>query len=457
MPPLTVVEHTTPSLPCTPQELFDWHTRPGALERLTPPWERVEVLEQSGGIENGTQVRLRVHVGPLAVTWTARHRDVDPGRQFVDQQVSGPFPTWIHTHRMLAEGPGHSRLEERVEFSAPFGWAGTLSEGLVRRKVERMLRYRHAVLADDFAARERSASPPLHVAVTGASGLLGSALVPLLTTGGHRVTRLVRRPPRAGEVQWDPHAERLDGPALEGVDAVIHLGGESIGGGRWTAARKRRIVESRVRSTRLLARTLAQLAHRPAVLVSVSAVGIFGSRGDEVLSDGSAPGTDFLADLCGAWERAADPAADAGIRVVHPRLGVVLTPAGGMLAKLLPPFLGGVGGPLGSGRQWVSWLSVDDAIGILQYALLTPWLAGAVNAAAPGAVTNAELTRTLAEVLHRPALVRVPAAALRALFGEMADATILSSQRALPAALEQSGYVFRHPALEPALRHLLGR
>lgn len=293
------------------------------------------------------------------------------------------------------------------------------------------------------------------VAVTGASGLIGRALVPALAGRGHRVLRLVRRAPAVGEGHWDPMRAELDPHVLEGVDAVVHLAGESLAAGRWTHARKHRILDSRVRGTRLLAETLARMAPRPAVLVSMSAVGIYGNRGDELLDETSAAGNDFLATLCMEWERAADPAAKAGVRVVHPRLGPVLAAQGGALEKMLPPFRLGIAGPLGGGGQWMSWIALDDAVAALIIAVESNALSGPVNVVAPNPVTNAEFTRTLARLLRRPALLPVPAIALRLAFGKLADAALLASQRVRPAALERGGFRFAHPELGDALRAAL--
>jgi uncharacterized protein (TIGR01777 family) len=450
-----VVERAT-RLPFTAEQVWAWHVRPGAFERLTPPWERARVLERPASLENDSRVVLEVHVGPVPARWVAVHREVRPGRGFVDEQVKGPFEFWVHEHVFTPERDGCT-ITDRITCTPPLGAVGNWLGGpFVRAKLERMLRYRHAVLASDLEVHARAGLPPMHVAVTGASGLVGSALVPFLTTGGHKVTRLVRRPPGAGEVQWQPEAGTIDVAGLEGVDAVVHLAGASIAGGRWTDARKRDLRESRTGPTRLLAEALARLERKPRALVSVSATGIYGSRGSEVLPDESPPGHDFLADLAQAWEAAAEPAERAGIRVTHPRFGIVLSPAGGALAKMLPAFLAGGGGPMGGGEQWMSWSSVDDAVGMLHFAL-GDRAAGAFNAVAPTPVTNAQFARTLGRVLSRPAVVPVPAPALRLLFGEMADGTVLASARALPRRLERWGYRFIHTDLEPALRHVLGR
>jgi uncharacterized protein len=304
-----------------------------------------------------------------------------------------------------------------------------------------------------------ASSARLHVAVTGASGLIGSAVSRRLEAAGHRVTRLVRRAPGPGEIRWDPTAGSLDPAALDGADAVVHLSGENVGA-RWTAARKARIRSSRVASTRLLSETLAGLPRPPQVMVSASAVGIYGDRADEVLTEGSPPGDpdrDFLVSVAQEWEEAAEPARVEGIRVVHPRFGVVLSRAGGALRKMLLPFRLGLGGRFGNGQQWMSWISIDDAVKAVHHALVDDRLQGPVNVTAPEPVTNRDFTRTLGRALSRPAPFAVPEAALRLVLGEMAGGTVLSSARVVPARLLQAGFRFGHPDLESALRHVLQR
>jgi uncharacterized protein (TIGR01777 family) len=299
----------------------------------------------------------------------------------------------------------------------------------------------------------------MHILVTGSTGLIGSTLVPFLTTGGHQVTRLVRRTPRPGqaEVYWQPETGSIATPGLEGLDAVVHLAGENIAAGRWSAEKKARIRDSRVQGTRLLCDALAQLINPPKVLVSASAIGYYGDRGAEVLREESRPGQDFLADVCRAWEAATEPAAQRGIRVVKPRFGMVLSAAGGALAKMLFPFKMGAGGRIGSGQQYMSWIALDDLLGAIYHALITDTLHGPVNAVAPNPVTNAEFTKTLGRVLRRPTLFPLPAFAARAAFGEMADALLLASTRVQPARLTDTGYAFRYPELAGALRHVLGK
>jgi uncharacterized protein len=298
----------------------------------------------------------------------------------------------------------------------------------------------------------------MNILVTGASGLIGSALVSNLGAAGHDVTRLVRSQPKSGEKagHWDPMAGTIDMSGLQGVEAVVHLAGENIAE-RWTAAKKAKIRASRVQGTQVLCEALTRLAPLPKVLVSASAIGYYGDRGAEVLTEDSAPGSGFLAEVCRAWEAATEPAQQRGIRVVRLRFGVVLSAAGGALAKMLPPFRFGLGGVLGSGRQYMSWIALDDAVAAIHHALVTDSLQGPTNAVAPQAVTNEEFTRTLGKVLGRPTLLPMPAFAARLMFGEMADELLLASTRVQPAKLQASGYSFRYPDLEGAFRHVLGR
>jgi uncharacterized protein (TIGR01777 family) len=307
------------------------------------------------------------------------------------------------------------------------------------------------VLPDPLATQ-----PPITIAVTGATGLIGSALVDRLRAHGHTVRRFVRaqKDARAGDVVWDAERSELPAGALDGVQAVVNLAGAPIAH-RWSAERKRAIRESRVLGTERLARAIAAMPQKPSTFVSGSAVGYYGDRGDEVLSESSAPGGDFLAGVCVEWERATAPAADAGVRVVLARTGVVLSPDGGALAKMLPPFRLGMGGPLGSGEQWMSWIAIDDHLHAMEHCLFVDRVRGAVNLVAPNPVRNSHFATTLGRVLSRPALIPVPELALTLMYGEMARETILASQRALPGALAASGFDFQHPTVEGAIRAVL--
>ncbi len=441
-------------------EVFRWHERPGAFERLAPPWQRIEVVERTGGIQTGDRVTLRQSLGPLKLTWRLEHCDYVAGRQFRDCQLSGPFRSWTHTHTIEPDGPDACHLIDRIDYALPVGAVGQwLAGGFAGRELDRLFAYRHAVTAADVAAHRRySGAGSMQIAIAGASGLIGSALAPFLTTGGHQVHTLVRgRPTSPSEIAWDPAAGKIDAERLAGCDALVNLAGEGIATRRWTAAQKERILTSRVESTTLLARTLAGLNPRPRVWVCASAIGFYGDRGDELLDEASRTGEGFLPDVCQSWEAATAPAADAGIRVIRIRFGIVLSPAGGALAKMLPPFRMGAGGRLGDGRQYMSWIALDDVVGAIHHSIMHDTLSGPVNGVGPHPATNLEFTKTLGRVLHRPTIFPMPAPVVRLAFGEMGDALLLSSARVRPARLLESGYAFRYPDLEAALRHLLGK
>ncbi|MBI3407561.1 MAG: TIGR01777 family protein [Planctomycetes bacterium] len=446
--------------PVPVKELFDWHGRPGAFNRLNAPFDRFEVLQPSQGITNGTRTVIRAPVfGPFRRRWVAEHFDYVEGRQFNDRQIEGPFVKFEQQHLFEPDGPAASILEDRIEYVLPLGVLGQLLGGRkVRRKLRRTFAYRHAVLGHDLALHAgRPDSEPWRILVSGASGLVGAALTAFLTTGGHEVVRLSRGTAYEGDLSWDAVAESGDLNVLEGFDAVIHLAGESIAKGRWSAAKKQRIRASRIETTRNLCEALAKLAVPPRVLVSASAVGYYGNRGDEVLDEESANGSDFLSGVCRDWEAAAAPARDKGIRVAHARFGVILSMAGGALAAMLTPFRMGAGGKIGNGRQYLSWIALDDVLGALYHVLYHDNISGPVNVVAPEPVTNYELTKTLGRVLRRPTVFPMPAFAARLAFGEMADALLLISQRVKPKKLLESGFAFSFGDLTTALQHILGK
>jgi len=447
-------------LPATAAQAFAWHERAGALERLMSPWERAELVERSGeGLKTGARVTLRTKLGPLSLDWVAEHRDYEPGRLFRDVALSGPFAQWDHRHMFSDTEDGGCELTDRVEYALPGGLPGRLvAGGYVRRKLAAMFAYRHAVTRADLRfARDHAGAKPLRVLVSGASGLVGRALVPFLTTQGHEVLRLVRRPVRTPEeVFWDPERGLLDLSAAGRIDAVVHLAGAGIAEGRWTQARKRVIRESRVGGTLLLARKLAALAEPPRVVIGGSAIGFYGEGGDAWLDESAPGGTGFLAEVTGAWEAAWSALQTYGTRLVYLRTGVVLSPAGGALAKMLPLFRAGLGGAVGSGGQWWSWIGIDDLAGAIGHALITERVRGPMNAVSPVPVRSAEFAQALGRVLHRPACLPAPAWALRLALGEMADEAMLASQRVRPGLLEDSGYRFRHENVDAALHEMLG-
>lgn len=448
------------------EEVFAWHTRPGAFQRLTPPWESVRVLERTGEMWDGGRVVLGLRKGPAELRWEVKHTAFEENVLFRDEQVSGPFGRWVHTHRFLAAGPGRTRVVDEVEWEAPLGALGqTFGGGFIEAELRRLFAFRHRRLAHDLELGRRH--PPRRdstVAVTGATGLIGTALVGMLRAAGYRVVTVGRRSgkgradaPDPDRVTWDPEAGVLDPGQLEGMDAVVHLAGESIAGGRWTAEKKRRILESRERGTRLLAEALARLEKPPAVFISGSASGYYGDRGNEILTEDSPAGQGFLPSVCQAWEGATEVARRAGIRTVLLRSGVVLSPAGGALGQMLLPFRMGVGGRLGRGDQYFPWIDLDDEVGLILHAMGNREVVGPMNASAPDPVTNASFTDILGRVLGRPTLIPVPGFALRALFGEMGETLLLESARMVPRRALDTGYRFFLPSLEDSLRFQLGR
>ena len=409
---MPVLRHRT-ELDHPVEEVLAWHEKPGALERLTPPWEKVRI----------------------------------------------PFAHWRHEHRFEPLDEGRTAVEDMVEWEPPLGSLGrTFTESWIQGSLERMFAFRARRLAGDLALHAGYEGEPLTVAVTGSTGLIGSSLVAFLRTGGHRVLRVVRSGPKGDDrIRWDPAKGTIEGEKLEGVDGVVHLAGENIAGIRWTEAKKEAILRSRVEGTLLLARTLAELREPPRVLVSASGKDYYGDRGDERLTEGADPGRGFLADVCRQWEDATQPARAAGIRTIHLRTGMVLSPAGGVLGTILLPFKLGLGGRLGSGRQYTSWIDLDDEVGLIHHALTNPRVRGPMNAVAPNPVPNAAFTDILGRVLGRPTFIPAPALAIRSLLGEMGRELLLSGNRVVPGVALETGYTFLHPDLEDSLRHQLGR
>lgn len=446
-------------LPVSADRAWAWHTRTGAIDRMLPPWQPIRLLDRGEGLAEGSTVSFRLGRPPLSLDWLARHEQIRPGHGFCDRQTRGPFRSWLHRRELLPESEEVCRLRETIEYELPLS---TLSQpllgNLVRRQLQRTFAYRHRVLAGDLAVQKRyGSSPRMRVAVSGASGLVGSALVALLTTAGHEVVRLVRSPEASADAAlWDPRRGLLEPEKLDGVDAVVHLAGENIAGGRWTERRKEEIRRSRRDGTASLVASLAALPSPPRHFLSASAVGFYGDTGTDTVDETHAGGSGFLAEVCREWEQAAARARSFA-RVATLRFGVILTPAGGALAKMLPPFRLGAGGVVGSGRQMMSWISLDDAVDAVLHCLASPSLSGPINVTAPSACTNRELTRALGRILRRPTIAPLPAPVVRLLFGEMGEAMLLASTDVAPRRLVASGFEYRHPKLDGALSHLLGR
>ena len=436
-------------LPVSAEQAFAWHERPGAFGRLTPPWEKVEVLEAKGGIRNGARVEVQVRaLGPISFKSVYRHVDYMEGKQFVDLQEKGPFREWRHEHRFHATGADRCVLEDHIEYEAP-----PLAGGIVQNRLNRMFNFRHAVTRADLEY-EKAMGPaePKTVLVSGATGLVGQALCARLATRGHHVRALSRT---GVGVRWNPAEGALDERAMSGTDAVVHLAGEPIAR-RWNAAVKERILNSRVDGARLLVDAILKAGSTP-VYVAASGINYYGYVREDVVSEDSDPGVGFLADVCRAWEGAAEPLAEQGIRAVFLRMGIVLSPGGGALAKMLPAFLAGLGGRIASGKQRMSWVALDDLVEMFLRAVEDPQCQGPLNAVAPEPVENRVFAKTLGSVLKRPTLFPVPALAIHILFGEMGRETVLSDLSVLPTRLLSLSHQWRMPDLASALRHGLGR
>ena len=435
-------------------KVFAWHTRPGAMRRLVPPWQPMRVVKETESLADGTAV-----LGlPAGLRWIARHDPAgyDPPYQFRDVLSSDGVMTlpprvigwWRHTHRFSDAGRGTTRVHDIVDTTVP---AVALRSTFA---------YRHRQLAEDLAAHSDAASAGargLTVAVTGSSGLVGTALSAFLSTGGHQVIRLVRGDQvNDGERRWVP--SQPAGDLLDGVDAVIHLPGESIAG-RFTASHRRAIRDSRIEPTRRLAEVAAATGGRLKTFISASAIGFYGyDCGDTVLDENSPRGDGFLAEVVADWEAATAPAAAAGLRVVRVRTGIVQAAAGCTLKLLRPLFATGLGGRLGSGRQWLSWIGLDDLLDVYYRAIYDDRLTGAVNAVGPEPVRNSDYTKALAATLRRPALVPVPSIGPRLLLGKQGAAELAEADQLVrPAMLEELGHRFRQPTVLDALAHQLGR
>lgn len=461
---------------CDRHRLFEYHKAPGAIERLIPPWEDVQVIASRDSLEVGSEVLLRQKVFGIPQQWRARHVEFAPEDLFADTIEQGPFRRWLHRHEFEslphnASGSAACRLTDRISFELPLAPFSNIALPWVRTKLAAMFAYRHRITADDIAAEQRlsavraPSAPPVRIAITGSSGLVGQRVMDLASVLGWQVVRILRpnsAPSRSRDranvqsVVLDP-SKANTAECLEGLDAVIHLAGYGIGEKRWTDSVKQRIASSRIETTQHLTEFLSRLKTPPRILVSASGIGIYGDRGDEPLSEGSASGnaSDFLVHVANAWEAAARRFEPVG-RVAIARLGVVLHPRAGALSKLLPLARMGLGGPIGTGRQYWPWIHIDDAANILLHLAVQPSIAGVYHVVSPQCPTQRAFAQTLGSVLWRPAFVPAPAFAMRTLLGEMAGPLLLSSTRATTERLISSGYAFRFPKLHHALENLLG-
>ncbi|HEY9681084.1 MAG TPA: TIGR01777 family oxidoreductase [Oculatellaceae cyanobacterium] len=463
-------------MPLSAADLFAWHKRPGAFERLSPPWVDMKVLERTGGIEEGARVVLEIKQGPVALRWTLEHTDFEDGHQFKDYQVSGPFVSWVQLHACEPIDDNSSFLKDLVTYELPLHMVSrAFGVPMIQHELRRLFRYRHRLMLKDCESVRRYSNLPFgldgvprkRVLVTGSTGLVGRHLVPFLWTQNCEVVRLKRPTSDHSEVVrtfpnpepvaiWEPSSGFMESSVLENIDCVVHLSGDNLARGRWDEAKKERLRESRMSSTRLLVETILNMKNRPSAFLGASAIGFYGNRDEQLVDETKQVGSGFLAHLCEEWESITEPLKQAGVRVVNLRIGVVLSPRGGALGAMLPIFQAGGGGPIGSGNQYLSWISPDDLSNGIFHCIVTDSVSGPVNLVAPNPVRNKIFAETLAHVLFRPAFMPLPAFAARAIFGEFADEALLSGARVLPKKLVDSGYIFRDPDLETALRSQLG-
>ncbi len=445
-------------LPASPDQVYQYHILPGAFSRLSPPWEPVRLLGGDDGISEGCRRTLKIGYGPLAITWVALHEDFAPGRGFCDRQLSGPFRTWRH-HHLFEEGEaGGTELIDSLNFQLPLGLP---LSGLLRSRLNRMFAYRHRQTRRDLQRIREYPGPvshlpgkPLTIGITGASGLIGSRLASFLGVAGHRVVRLVRGAQGAessDRVLWwpEPDLERL-----EGLDAVVHLAGESVAQ-LWTRGARERIAFSRVEGTRRLATALAALERPPKVFICGSAIGIYDLTVGQPVDERGPVGDDFLARVCRDWEAAALPVQAAGIRLCHLRTGLVLSSAGGVLGLQLPAVRLGGAAILGDGMQPQSFIDIDDLVGAIYHLLNRSDLSGAFNGTTPSPVSQRRFTEELARACGRTPWLRVPGKPLRLVLGEQAS-MFLDGLRVLPNRLLQSGFRFEAPTVEECLMHQVG-
>tara|TARA_B100001778_G_scaffold275962_1_gene239130 strand:+ start:731 stop:2107 length:1377 start_codon:yes stop_codon:yes gene_type:complete len=442
------------------ENTFSWFEHEGSFRRLMPPWEVLKEVRADESIEEGAIRIFEIPFGPLKMKWVAKHTVYNPPNQFKDIMLKGPFWRWEHVHDFIPKNNG-TLVKDSVEYQVPFGAFGYLFAGRsVRKRIKNMFISRELRLIRDLENHKKFRSEKRKkILIAGSSGMIGTQLVAFFDTGGHDVWRLVRREakPNSNEIKWDPENDILDSREIEGFDAIIHLGGAGIGDKRWTKKRKDLIQKSREKTTTLLSDTICKLDKKPEVFLIASAIGFYGNRGDEELTEESEPGEGFLTETVLAWEKYANSAKNAGVRVINIRTGIVLSATGGALNRMLLPWKLGGGGSIGGGKQWMSWISLDDQIYAINHLIMKKECSGPYNLTSINPVRQKEFSRTLGRVLWRPAFAPIPKFPMKILFGELAGPLLFEGQRVLPDRLMKSGFKFTHENLEDALRDCLGK
>ena len=439
------------------EEVFQWHVRNGAFQRLCPPWKHIELIKYAAPNAEKSRVLIRVPIlGPLRFTWELEHDSFTPPTSFSDRQIRGPFRSWRHIHSFKETQAEQTELCDSLSFSLPV--LNKPLEAYIKKELSRLFTFRHSLLQSDITLHNRFKNCPRQtILIAGASGFIGSALCAFLGTAGHSIRKLVRRKPTAtNEFYWNPDEHKIDVQAFDGIDTVINLSGANIVEQRWSPSFKQKILTSRINGSTLLAETICSLSSPPKLALMASAIGFYGDTQQACADEDTPQGKGFLASTGKDWESASSQIEKTSCRLVHLRIGTVLGAKGGALKKMLLPFKLGFGGKLGSGSQRMSWIGLQDLLGIIEHIIHTPALSGAVNAVSPTPCTNLEFTKVLAKILRRPAICGIPAQFLKIALGEMADEILLANSAVNPKALLTSGYSFSFPELEDALRFELG-
>ena len=431
----------------------------------------MEIIDHTGGINNDDNSIFRIKLGPITFKWVAKHFGYIHNRQFQDKMIKGPFKKWIHTHSFIPQEQNQCIIEDKIDYMLRFGKIGSkIIQKRIQNYLNQLFIYRERILVNDTILEKMTQEKGKNILITGSHGLIGSSLIPLLTNvGRHKITRLVRKvnnnnmgssPTTNKEdkksIFWYPEYDKLDHHELEGFDIIIHLAGENIFG-RWTDIKKQRIFNSRVGSTKLLAKSLTKLSNPPSLLICASAIGYYGDRPNEYITEDSIPGKGFLSEVCQKWEKATQDVTEIGIRVVNTRFGVVLTPKGGILQKLLSPFKLGLGITIGNKDQYISWVSIEDVIKSIFYSITNTSIKGPVNVVSPKPITNLEFSDTLKKIFNPKLSVSINQNIPKLIFGEMSKEVLSTNTYVIPKRLISTGYKFFNSELEDSLRFLLGK
>ena len=448
----------------TKEEIWNWYNSPGSFRRIMPEWEGI-IPMNAGMIEDGGETVFKVRIGPVRKTWIAKHHSIVSGESFADRMEKGPFGMWNHVHRFESTGDGMTTIFDDIEYKLPLhfltGWTAGFT---VVPRMRQLFKYRSARIKCDIKQIQATAEQPRQkVLVSGSTGMIGLQLCAFLETAGHDVYRLLRPNTKLPAdvniektVRWNDHTGEVLSGDMNGFDSVIHLAGAGIGDKRWSNNRKKLIRDSRIIPTENLSRLLATIDEPPKALLCGSAIGFYGNRGSEKLDENSASGNDFLSDLCSGWENACAPAIDAGIRVVNLRSGIVVSPLGGAVSKLLLPAKMGVSGPVAGGKQIQSWISLNDEVFAIHHLMMTDTCSGPYNLTAPNPLPQKNFAKILGHVVRRPAFMPLPGFVVRIMFGEMGQKLILEGQHVMPTKLQESGFEFAYSDLESCLRNCLG-